>query len=64
MIEIPHQQLSAQALQAIVEEFASRDGCEFTPLSTKTAQIELQLRSGKLKIYFDPDLETCQIVEV
>ena len=64
MIEIPYDQLSAPALQAIVEEFASRDGCEFTPLCTKSAQIEVQLRSGRLKIYFDAELETCQIVAV
>ena len=62
VIEIPHQQLSPEALQSVLEEFASRDGTEFTPLDVKVAQLRGQLLKGELKIVFDAPSETCQVV--
>ena len=62
MIEIPYQQLSPEGLQGVLEEFASRDGTEFTPLETKTKQLMTQLRAGKLKIIFDAIEGSCQLI--
>lgn len=62
MIEIPYEQLSAEALRGILAEFVSRDGCEFTAVDAKTAQVERELRAGRVKIFFDPDLGSCQVL--
>lgn len=62
MIEIPHDQLPPDTLKALMEEFASRDGTEFTALSTKVEQIHRQLRKGDIRIVFDPQSETCGLV--
>lgn len=45
----------------MLEEFASRDGTEFTDLSVKIGQLHTQLVAGKLKIHFDPAEGTCQL---
>ena len=62
MIEIPHDQLPSETLKAVIEEFASRDGTEFTRLSVKVEQIQKQLRKGDLRIVFDPDTDSCGLV--
>ena len=62
MIEIPHDQLPPETLHSVIEEFASRDGTEFTKLSVKVEQIQRQLRKGELRIVFDPDTDSCGLV--
>lgn len=62
MIEIPYQQLSPEALQGVLEEFVSRDGTEFTSVSRKAAEARMALEQGRLKLIWDPDSETCQLV--
>jgi len=66
-VKIPHTQLSNHALNAVVEEFVTRDGTDYgeheTPLETKVAQVLNQLTSGKAVIVFDPETETCNILK-
>jgi len=66
VIEIPYQGLSAQALEGIVEEFASRDGTDYGEteysLADKVIQVQEQLKSGHLTLLFDPISQSCQIV--
>ena len=66
VIEIPYQSLSAQALEGIVEEFASRDGTDYGEteysLADKVIQVKGQLKSGHLTLLFDPISQSCQIV--
>jgi uncharacterized protein YheU (UPF0270 family) len=63
---IPHQELSPEALQAILEDFATREGTDYgeteTPLAVKTAQIKRLLDAGHYYLLFDPELESVTIV--
>ena len=63
---IPHDQLTPQALQGVIEEFVTRDGTYYgereVSLETKTAQVLAQLKSGKAVIVFDNDTESCTIL--
>ena len=65
-MKIPHQQLSSQALQALVEEFVSRDGTDYgnveISLEEKTTQVIRLLDKGDIVILFDTDTEEFTIV--
>jgi uncharacterized protein YheU (UPF0270 family) len=54
---IPHQQLSTEALQGLIEDFVTRDGTDYgeieIALPIKVAQIKLQLDQGVLVITFN-----------
>jgi len=64
-MQIPPEQLSADALRGIIEEFITREGTEYgareLPLATKVAQVEAQLRRGEVVIDFDPVTDTVDI---
>lgn len=66
MLIIPYQQLSADALQGLLEEVASRDGTDYgeveLSLDTKIEQLMHNLKSGKVLISFDHETESCQII--
>ena len=65
-MEIPYQQLSADALRALIEEFVSRDGTDYgeqeVPFERKVKQVENLLRNGTVVIVFDSHTESCDIV--
>jgi len=62
---IPHQKLSPNALQALVEEFVTRSGTDYgsaeTSLAEKVQQVMRQLEKGEVVIVYDTVLETCNI---
>jgi len=62
---IPHQKLSPNALQALVEEFVTRSGTDYgsaeTSLAEKVQQVMRQLEKGEIVIVYDTVLETCNI---
>ena len=64
-MEIPYRELSKAALQALIEEFVSREGTEYGAqdysLENKVEQVIRQLQSGDVKINYDADTQTCQI---
>ena len=62
MIKIPYQELSADALEALIEEFVSRDGTDLAEAGTKIAQVRSQLRSGAVIIVYDEASESANIV--
>ena len=66
MIIIPYQQLSRQALQGLLEEYASRDGTEYgwqeIPLATKVAQLTAQLADGSVCIVYDEQTDSCNLM--
>ena len=66
-MKIPHQQLSSEALQALVEEFVSRDGTDYGPveisLEEKTTQVVRMLERGEAVILFDATTESFTIVD-
>ena len=65
-IEIPHTELSADALRGVVEAFVLREGTEYgerdVPLDRKVADILRQLDRGEAQIVFDPNTESVDIV--
>ena len=62
-MEIPPDQLSAAALQGIIESYVTLEGTEYgwedVPLETKVQQVMAQLKQGKVVIRFDPESRTC-----
>ena len=66
MLIIPHRQLSAEALQGLIEEFATRDGTDYgeleTSLETKVAQVMKQLDRGSSVIVYDAKDGTISII--
>ncbi len=64
-MEIPYRQLSTDVLEAVIEEFITREGTdygdqEFT-LNDKLEQIKVQLSNGEIFISYDPVSESCQL---
>lgn len=63
---IPHQQLSAEALQGLIEDFVTRDGTDYgeheIPLDAKVAQVQRQLLRGEVVIVFDERSESVSLL--
>ena len=63
---IPFDQLDPQTLDALIEEFVTRDGAIHghadDPLPQKIQTIRRQLKSGDIAIVFDEESESCSIV--
>ena len=67
-VEIPHQELSEEALRGVIESFVLREGTDYGPrdysLEEKIAAVMRQLDRGEAAVVFDPDTETVSIVVV
>ena len=65
-LEIPWRELSADALQGVIEEFATREGTEYglseVPLATKVAQIRRQIERGEVLVFFDTLIKCSQLL--
>ena len=65
-IEVPWQQLSADALAGLVEEFVTRDGTDYGEqemgLQRRSEQVYGLLREGQAVILFSPESGQCNIV--
>jgi uncharacterized protein YheU (UPF0270 family) len=65
LVDVPASELSAAALQSLVEAFVLREGTEYglqeVPLATKVAQVIRQLQRGEARIVFDPATESVDI---
>ena len=63
---VPFEQLSAEVLQAIAEDFCTRDGTDYAerelPLEEKVALLLNQLRAAQVHIVFEAESETLRIV--
>lgn len=63
LIEIPYQQLSPEALNGILEEYATRGGYECDmPLERRIEILKKRLTAKELIIVFDPKDEAVNIV--
>lgn len=66
MIEVPWQELAADTLDRLLEEFVTRDGTDYgereVPLAQKVEQVRTQLRRGLVLIVFDELSESVTIV--
>ena len=65
-IAIPYEELSAEALRGLIEEFVSRQGTDYglteKTMDEKVADVMRQLRTGEAVISYDPRAETTNIV--
>ncbi len=63
---IPHTELSADALQGVLESFVLREGTDYGDgdysLQQKVAHVLRQLERKEAHIIFDPDTESIDIV--
>lgn len=66
MIEVPWQDLAADTLERLLEEFVTRDGTDYgereVPLAQKVEQVRAQLRRGQVLIVFDELSESVTLV--
>lgn len=63
-VRIPLEELSDEALHAIVEEFVTRDGTEHTEGERKVAQVMALLERGDAGVWFNEKTRTCNILRV
>lgn len=65
-MEIPYTQLSDPVLDAVIEEFITREGTDYghqeTSLAKKVEQVRRQLAKGDVFLSFDPLTESCQLL--
>ena len=67
-VEIPHEELSPDALRGVVESFVLREGTDYGErefsLEQKMAHVMAQIERGEARIVFDPQSESIDIVKV
>ena len=67
-MEIPYTELSGDALRGVIEEFVSREGTEYGQreytLEDKINRVVRQLESGEVKLFFDEQSHSCNLVRV
>ena len=65
-VAVPVDRLDSAILQALLEEFASRDGADYgryeLTLEQKVADLSTQLHSGHLQLLYDSDSEQWDLV--
>ncbi len=65
-VEVPHDRLAPDTLRNLIEEFVTRDGTDYGPversLDSKVADVRAQLERGEVRIVFDPETGTANIV--
>ncbi len=67
-VEVPFEDLSAEALRGIVESFVNREGTDYgaveRSLDEKVADVMRQLEAGSARVVFDPESQSIQILPV
>ena len=65
-IDVPYERLDPETLRNVIQEFVTRDGADWgdtgCTLEDKVGQVMQQLRSRKVKIVFDLNSETTNII--
>jgi uncharacterized protein YheU (UPF0270 family) len=65
-VVVPHGDLAADLLRAVVESFVLREGTDYgereLSLEEKVGRVIAQLKRGEAQIVFDPETETVSIV--
>ena len=63
---IPYHEISQEALQALIEDFVTRDGTDYgddeMSMQEKADQLLLSLKSGELMISYNEETESCGLV--
>jgi uncharacterized protein len=67
-MDIPYNKLGTEVLDGILRDFVLREGTDYGhqeySLLSKIEQVKKQLERGQVKIVFDDQSETCNIVAV
>ena len=63
-MRIPHTNLSPATLRAVVQEFVTRDGTDYSIVERRVENVLRQLEAGRVELQFDDQTETCNIVTV
>lgn len=65
-VDVPYERLDPETLRNLIQEFVTRDGADWGDaggtLEEKVGQVMQQLRSRKVKIVFELNSETANIV--
>ena len=65
-VDVPYERLDPETLRNVIEEFVTRDGSDWGEaggtLEEKISQVMQQLRNRKIKIVFELNSETTNIV--
>ena len=61
-MHIPHAQLSAAALRAIVEEFVTRDGTDHSAIEPRVEKVLRELHAGRVELHFDDVTRSCNLL--
>jgi len=66
-VVVPHDQLSPEALQGLLEAYVNREGTDYghrapPALSEKAEQVRRQLQEGSAVIVFDAQDQSCNIL--
>ena len=67
-MEIAYTELSTEAVRGVIEEFVSREGTDYGHLDysfeDKIEQVISQLKKGEVKLVFDSESESCNLVRI
>lgn len=65
-VRVPHEELSQEALTALIEDFITREGTDYGPrehsLEEKRADVMKQVARGEVAIVFDLESESATLV--
>ena len=65
-VEVPHAELAAETLRAVVESFVLREGTDYgaqdVPFDRKVADVMRQLERREAVIVYDPGTDSVDIV--
>ncbi len=63
---MPYDRLSPEILEAVIEEFVTREGTDYgttdAPFERKIEQVKRQLATGRAVIVFDETMQSCTIL--
>jgi len=67
IVRIPYDSLAPATLDAVIEEFVTREGTDYgateVPLRQKIEQVRTEVLTGRAVILFDTVSRTCNIVQ-
>ncbi|MBL4794400.1 MAG: YheU family protein [Pseudomonadales bacterium] len=65
MTEIPYTTLDQETLRNLIVEIVTRDGTDYgfdeSSTDEKVSQVVMGLKSGKMKLVFNEETETCSL---
>ena len=66
VVRVPYDQLSPEILEAVIEEFITREGTDYgkaeVPFEQKIERVKRRLETGKALIVFDESMQSCNIL--